>query len=139
MLVDGTMRYIRRFQNRINAIEGLTVLGKPDMSLFAYTSTTMDIYAIATGMEDRGWMVSKDSVPFKAIHFMQSPGHEPYVDAYLSDLEDVVELVASGKRTRQDARKLYIEAFPPGRGGNQIRIRPLPMVLTIRKTKDSAG
>ena len=98
-LVEGTMRYIRRFQDRINAIEGLTVLGKPDMSLFAYTSTTMDIYAIATGMEDRGWMVSKDAVPFKAIHFMQSPGHEPFVDvpAYLSDLEDVVELVAAGK------------------------------------------
>ena len=49
------------------------------------------------------------------------------------------ELVASGKRTRQDARKLYIEAFPPGRGGNQIRIRPLPMVLTIRKTKAPGG
>ena len=65
-LVEGTMRYMKRFQDRIDAIEGLTVLGKPDMSLFAYTSQTMDIYAIATGMEDRGWMVAKDAVPFKA-------------------------------------------------------------------------
>ena len=38
-LVEGTMRYMKRFQDRINAIEGLTVLGRPDMSLFAYTST----------------------------------------------------------------------------------------------------
>ena len=106
-LVEGTMRYIRRFQDRINAIEGLTVLGKPDMSLFAYTSTTMDIYAIATGMEDRGWMVSKDTIPFKAIHFMQSPGHEPFVDDYLSDLEDVVELVASGKITARGPEANY--------------------------------
>ena len=106
-LVEGTMRYIKRFQDSINAIEGLTVLGKPDMSLFAYTSTTMDIYAIATGMEDRGWMVSKDAVPFKAIHFMQSPGHEPYVDAYLSHLEDVVELVASGEITALGPEATY--------------------------------
>ena len=95
-LVDETMSYIRRFQEGINAIEGLVVLGEPAMSLFAYTSTTLDIYAVATGMEDRGWIVSKDSSPFKAIHLMQSPGHEPFVDAYLRDLEDVVELVAGG-------------------------------------------
>lgn len=96
-LVEQTMKYIREFQKRINSIEGLVVLGKPDMSVFAYTSHTLDIYAIATGMEDRGWMVSKDSIPFKAIRFMQSPGHEPYIAGYLNDLEDVVELVGQGK------------------------------------------
>ncbi len=106
-LVDQTLRYIRGFQEGINAIEGLVVLGEPVMSVFAYTSNTLDIYAVATGMEDRGWMVSKDSYPFKAIHFMQSPGHEPYVDAYLRDLEDVVELVASGKITARGPEATY--------------------------------
>ena len=69
------MRYIRRFQDRINAIEGLTVLGKPDMSIFKYTSTTMDIYAIATGMEDRGWLVSKDNNPLQGdpLHAVPRP------------------------------------------------------------------
>ena len=106
-LVDQTMRYIKRFQEGITAIEGLVVLGEPAMSLFAYSSTTLDIYAVATGMEDRGWMVSKDSYPFKAIHFMQSPGHEPYVDDYLRDLEDVVELVASGGITARGPEATY--------------------------------
>ena len=69
--------WARRAPREVNpAIEGLVVLGEPAMSLFAYTSTTLDIYAIATGMEDREWMVSKDAHPFKAIHFMQSLGHE---------------------------------------------------------------
>ena len=107
MLVSQTMRYMCRFQEGINAIEGLVVLGEPPMSLFAYTSTTLDIYAIATGMENRGWMVSKDSHPFKAIHFMQSPGHEPYVAAYLKDLEDVVELVAGGEITARGPEATY--------------------------------
>ena len=106
-LVGQTMTYMKRFQDGINAIEGLVVLGEPAMSLFAYTSRTLDIFAIATGMEDRGWMVSKDSHPFGAIHFMQSPGHEPYVDAYLKDLEDVVELVASGEITARGAEATY--------------------------------
>ena len=106
-LVDQTMRYIRRFQEGINAIEGLVVLGEPAMSLFSYTSTTLDIYAVATGMEDRGWMVSKKSYPFKSINFMQSPGHKPYVDAYLRDLEDVVELVASGDITARGPEGTY--------------------------------
>ena len=106
-LVDQTLGYIKRFQEGVNAIEGLMVLGEPVMSVFAYTSTTLDIYAVATGMEDRGWMVSKDSYPFKAIRFMQSPGHEPYVDAYLKDLEDVVELVASGALTARGPEATY--------------------------------
>ena len=46
------------------------------------------------------------------------------------------DLVASGKRTRQDARKQYLKAFPTDRNNTpQYRIRPLPMVLTIRKTE----
>ena len=106
-LVNDTLQYIRRFQEGINAIEGLVVLGEPVMSVFAYTSTTLDIFAVATGMEDRGWMVSKDSYPSKAIRFMQSPGHEPYVDAYLKDLEDVVELVASGAITARGPEATY--------------------------------
>ena len=98
-LVDGTMRYIKRFQKGINDIEGVFVLGEPVMSVFDYTSTTLDILAVAAAMGDRGWLVSKSSYPFTSIHFMQSPGHEPYVDAYLRDLEDVVELVVSGAMT----------------------------------------
>ena len=31
-------------------------------------------------------MVSKDTIPFKSIRFVQSAGDEPFVDAYLSDL-----------------------------------------------------
>ena len=68
-LVEKTMNYIQEFQERINAIEGLFVMGKPDMSVFAYGSNTLDIYAVATGMEDKGWMVSKDSIPFEAVSY----------------------------------------------------------------------
>ena len=106
-LVDATMRYIKRFQAGINAIEGLAVLGEPVMSVFAYGSTTLDIHAVAAGMEDRGWLVSKETYPLDAIQFMQSPGHEPYVDEYLRDLADVVELVADGRLTARGPEAKY--------------------------------
>ena len=57
----------------------------------------LNIYSIASGLEDRGWLVGKDSFPFKAIRFMQSPGHAPYIDDYLRDLEHVSRLVKEGK------------------------------------------
>ena len=50
---------------------------------------------------------SKDSIPFEAIHFMQSPGHEPFVADYLNDLEEVVELVAQGEITARGPSANY--------------------------------
>ena len=95
--VGQTMRYIRHMQDRINAIPDLEVLGRPAMSVFAYSSRSLDVGAIADGLKDRGWLVWRESYPFPAIRFMQSPGHEPYVEAYLRDLEEVVERVRAGE------------------------------------------
>ena len=40
---------------------------------------------------------------------MQSPGHEPYVDAYMADLREVVEAVRSGELTTTEGRaKLHL-------------------------------
>lgn len=96
-LVRQTMEYIRRFQSEINATPGLEVLGSPAMTVFVYTSHEYDIAAVAEGLEARGWLVSLDQVPFQAIRFMQSPGHEPFVDAYVRDLREVAAAVARGE------------------------------------------
>tara|TARA_A100001037_G_C15154131_1_gene642518 strand:+ start:10585 stop:11877 length:1293 start_codon:yes stop_codon:yes gene_type:complete len=106
-LVTDTMNYIKRFQNGINSINGLNVLGKPVMSVFAYSSESLNIYSIASGMEDRGWLVGKDSFPFKAIRFMQSPGHAPYIEDYLRDLEHVTKLVKESKISEKEESANY--------------------------------
>jgi hypothetical protein len=41
--------------------------------------------------------VCRKSVPFQAIRFMQSPGHEPYIAAYMRDLREVVRAVERGE------------------------------------------
>jgi len=101
-VVGQTMRYIKHLQASINAIDGLKVLGEPAMSVFAYTGTTIDVHAVADAMKLRGWMVSKDNHPVKAIRFMQSLGHEPYFVDYLKDLKEVAHLVAQEGLTAGD-------------------------------------
>jgi glutamate/tyrosine decarboxylase-like PLP-dependent enzyme len=102
-----TLDYLHRWWDGIHAIEGLEVMGKPAMSVFAITSRTLDMYAIADGMEQRGWLVFRDSHPVPAIRFMQSPGHEHRVDPYLTDLREVAELVRSGQLTSEGGRAQY--------------------------------
>jgi len=106
-LVDRTMRYLHRFWDGINAIPGLEVMGRPHMSVFGFTSTRLDIFAIADGLEARGWHVFRDSYPVPAIRFMQSPGHEPYVDRYLADLAEVARLVDRGELVSEGGRATY--------------------------------
>ena len=108
-LVGEALDYMARFRAGINAIDGLRVMGDPVMTVFGYTSDSddLDIFAIARGLQDRGWLVFPDEWPAKAIRFMQSPGHAPFVDAYLRDLREVSELVRSGSVTDDGQRALY--------------------------------
>ena len=105
--VGRTMAYLRRWWAGIEAIDGLEVMGKPAMSVFAVTSKTLDMAAIGKGMEERGWLTFLDTHPVPALRYMQSPGHEPYVDRYLKDLEEVAELVRRGELTSDEARARY--------------------------------
>jgi len=106
-LVDQTMRYLRRWWDAINSIPDLNVMGAPVMSVFSFTSTKLDIFAIADGLEERGWMLFRDTYPVRAIRFMQSPGHEPYVDKFIADLREVTELVRKGELTSAGGRARY--------------------------------
>lgn len=96
-VVGETLGHIRDFQNGINAIDGLDVLGEPAMTVFAYSSQTLDVFALADGLSDRGWQVARDTWPVPAIRFMQSLGHAPYFAPYLADLAQVAALVRSGQ------------------------------------------
>ena len=50
-----TMETTRTLIDGINAIPGLEVRGKPDMSVLAFGSDTLDSYALCDAMGTRGW------------------------------------------------------------------------------------
>lgn len=102
-----SLAFIQRLQRGIEDIDGLRVMGSPDMTLFAFTSDIHDVFAIAEGMTGRGWLVSRDTWPVPCIRFMQSLGHAPAVEPYLADLREVVELVAQGSIESSSSRADY--------------------------------
>jgi len=78
----------------INSIQGLQVLGKPQMSVFAYGSTSrkIDIFAVGDVMEDKGWHIDRLQRP-EGLHAMVTPAHAAVADQYLEDLKKAVEFV----------------------------------------------
>jgi sphinganine-1-phosphate aldolase len=75
-----------RLRQGIEAIPGLTILGKPEMSVFTYISPNCEIEPIVESMREKGWFVRPSSRP-PSIHVVVTPMHERVVDQYLADLK----------------------------------------------------
>jgi sphinganine-1-phosphate aldolase len=88
-LTAQVMRTARALIDGVRAIPGLRVLGEPAMSILAFTADGASLYAIADGMEARGWCMDRQQLP-SSIHLTVTPAHAEVVDAYLRDLREVV-------------------------------------------------
>ncbi len=78
----------------INDIPQLKVLGRPDMSVFAFSSDSLDIYAVADALDEAGWHPDRQQLP-PSLHCMVTPVHESAVEPFLSELRRAVERVAT--------------------------------------------
>ncbi len=99
--IDGYLELARRvmdttaaLQNGIRSIPELEILSNPEMSVFAYRSTSkkVNIFAVGDQMEERGWFVDRLQRP-EALHAMVTPLHERIVDEFITDLKQSVERV----------------------------------------------
>jgi glutamate/tyrosine decarboxylase-like PLP-dependent enzyme len=91
----------RKLQRGIEAIPGLRVLGEPAMSVFAFGSDSLDIFAVGDGMDERGWHLDRQKGP-DALHLMVSPEHEKVADRFLGDLRQAA--AAPGRSKGKEAR-----------------------------------
>jgi glutamate/tyrosine decarboxylase-like PLP-dependent enzyme len=93
-LFSGIMKTTKVLQEGICAIEGLSLLGNPDMSVFAIKSTDrkLSIYAVADVLEEKGWFIDRQSTP-ESIHFTVTPVHSGKEEVFLSDLKSAVQTV----------------------------------------------
>lgn len=87
-----------KLKERINAIEGVEVLGDPHMSILAIGSQKEDIYIIADAMTKRGWHPDRQQFP-ASMHLTITAAHseEGVVDAFIQDLEEAVEEARKAK------------------------------------------
>ena len=84
IIMDTTQKLIKG----INRIDGIEVIGKPDMSIVAFRSTSrrINIYALGDQMEKKGWQIDRQQKP-ECLHAMVTPLHQDAVGPYLEDLK----------------------------------------------------
>ena len=90
----------------INAIPSLEVRGKPDMSVFAFGSDSVDIYAVGDAMDGLGWNIDRLQMPAN-LHLMVTPAHEGIVEAFLTDLATATRDAASKGPTSEGTAAMY--------------------------------
>jgi hypothetical protein len=104
--VQDVQETARRLIEGINKIDGLRVLGQPDMCMFSFASDVTNVYQLADEMKKRGWYLqgqfSTPNSP-RNLHVSVSYGTRPKADALLNDLCECVEIVKQAKPLDSDA------------------------------------
>jgi sphinganine-1-phosphate aldolase len=101
--VEGYTRLARsimdardRLVQGIGAIEGLYVIGTPELSILGVGARGLDIFAVADQLTKKGWFVSTMTDP-PGIHLgMLTLAHVEHVQEYLNDLAMAASKVRDG-------------------------------------------
>lgn len=96
----------RALTTGINAIEGLRVVGQPEMTVFAFTSDTFDVHAVGDALASAGWFPDRQQEP-ASLHIMVTPAHADVVSEFLEALDDAVQKVASGEQAPGGQAAIY--------------------------------
>ena len=105
--VVGRLMQVRQaLVDGIESIEGLSVYAKPHSFQFAFGSDAFDIFAVAEGLGQQGWLVGRALEP-PSIMLMLNLSHEPVVATFLSELREVVDEVKATKITAGTEPAIY--------------------------------
>ena len=105
-LAKVIMDTTRALIDGVNAVEGLYVLGEPDMSVFAIASDALDIHAVGDALDALGWHPDRQQRP-PALHFMVTPAHEKIIAPFLAGLREAVRKAATGEATAGGRAAVY--------------------------------
>lgn len=88
-LAGQVMEAVQEIRDGIESIEGLHIIGNPDMSILAIGSDRYNLYEIGDEMGIRGWHMDRQHHP-PSLHLTVSHGHTKVVSEFLVDLQAVV-------------------------------------------------
>jgi hypothetical protein len=95
-LARGLRDATEKILDHIEGSDDLYVMGKPEMSLIAFASDTINVFHLADEMKERGWYIQAQLAygPSKEnIHLTINPSNLGLVDAWLEDLQASIEAV----------------------------------------------
>ena len=106
-LAESAMKTAKNIMEGIAGIKGFYILGKPEMSVFAFASDNLDIFAVGDAMDRRGWHLDRQQFP-SSLHMMVTSAHEKVVEPFISDLrESVAEVMANPKASSEGTAAMY--------------------------------
>ena len=83
---DATQKLV----NAVDRLDGIEMVGRPDMNLFAFTTTDGDVFELADRLTECGWHVQPTYAFGQSpahIHLTVDPGNAAHADAFIADLE----------------------------------------------------
>lgn len=93
-----SMETAKKLMDGINSIDGIHVMGKPDMAVYAWTvddEKELDLFKLVDLIEKKGkWMINRMQNP-AAAHHMTSRIHAQIGDDFIADLKWAVETLRS--------------------------------------------
>jgi len=92
----------RKIEAGVRKIEGLYIIGKPEVSVVAFASKKFDIYRVGTELSKRGWNINSLQYP-ASLHICVTRLHTfGSADVFLSDLSAAVAKVLSEPHEKAD-------------------------------------
>jgi len=98
-IVGAAKKIIHAIEVNPGLASDIQVLGRPLVSVVAFTSKTLDIYDIADAMSDKGWHLNSLQSP-PAIHVAVTLPIVKVWEKLVKDLEDVIEGEKEKERVR---------------------------------------
>lgn len=89
-LAKTTMETTERLKEGISRISELRLMGKPEMSIIAFTSDKVNMYEVADELNLKGWHFERLQKP-TGIHLTVSQIHAGVTDEFLADLKEATE------------------------------------------------
>jgi glutamate/tyrosine decarboxylase-like PLP-dependent enzyme len=105
-LAQVIMDTTRTIQDGVHAIDGLQIVGEPDMSVFAFTSDTFDIHLVGDALDALGWHPDRQQRP-ASLHLMVTPAHAAVADDFVADLREAVRKVKAGEQAPGGRAAVY--------------------------------
>jgi glutamate/tyrosine decarboxylase-like PLP-dependent enzyme len=112
-IVREVMEATRLVIDGINAIDGVKVLGEPNMCMFAFASTSekINVYRLADALKKKGWYVQPQFARANSpanLHVSMNRATVHQAQAFLHDLEKTIEELKQ-EEIRDEARELRAE------------------------------
>jgi len=95
-LAKGALDATKRIAEGIQSIDGLRLLGYPEMNQVAFTSDTVSVFHLIDEINSRGWYVQPQlgyGGSQENVHLAVNPASARHVDALLEDIADSVAKV----------------------------------------------